>query len=610
MREASFGILLLGVVWGCDAGSTGSGGSTGGDDAAGANGPGSGASTGTFGTGGDGGGITGCTKCSSDLHAILDCDGNVLEVCPEDQGCGATGCVPACQSALENKSSIGCDYYSVDPDIISVGAGACFAAYIANTWGSPVTIQVERAGQTFDVSQFARIPSGSGQAITYAPLPNGELPPGEVAILFLARFGASLTDCPAGVTPAVTVEDAAVHGTGLGAAFRITTDAPTVAYDIFPYGGGQSAATSATLLLPTTVWDTNYVAVDAFRKSQVVFEAQPSIAIVAAEDATTVTINPTSAIVGGPGVVGTGANVPVSYTLNRGQILQFTQDAQLIGSPVQADKPIGMWGGATCLSVDVTDVACDSAHQQIPPVKALGSEYVGARYRNRFDGVEESPFWRMVGAVGGTTLTWEPSTPPGAPTALGVGQVAEFRAPGPFVVRSQDDDHPFYMSAHMTGCQSVSPDPFDCRGDPEFVNMIPSAQFLDGYTFFTDPTYPETNLVVVRRKTEAGFQDVTLDCAGVLTGWQPIGTSGEYELTRVDLVRGNFEPQGGCDNGRREITSSGPFGLTVWGWGSAATGGSFGFPSGGFYSQAVSYAYPAGASVQPINTVVVPPVPQ
>jgi hypothetical protein len=48
----------------------------------------------------------------------------------------------------------------------------------------------------------------------------------------------------------------------------------------------------------------------------------------------------------------------------------------------------------------------------------------------------------------------------------------------------------------------------------------------------------------------------------------------------------------------------------VWGWGSAATGGNFGFPDGGFYSQAVSYAYPAGASVQPINTVVVPPVPQ
>jgi len=44
-----------------------------------------------------------------------------------------------------------------------------------------------------------------------------------------------------------------------------------------------------------------------------------------------------------------------------------------------------------------------------------------------------------------------------------------------------------------------------------------------------------------------------------------------------------------------------PFGLTVWGWGSSAT-----FP---FSSTYVSYAYPAGASVKPINLVVVPAQP-
>ena len=46
----------------------------------------------------------------------------------------------------------------------------------------------------------------------------------------------------------------------------------------------------------------------------------------------------------------------------------------------------------------------------------------------------------------------------------------------------------------------------------------------------------------------------------------------------------------------------------MWGWGSAATGGTFLGDVG--YSQYVSYAYPAGASVQPINTVVVPPKPK
>jgi hypothetical protein len=189
---------------------------------------------------------------------------------------------------------------------------------------------------------------------------------------------------------------------------------------------------------------------------------------------------------------------------------------------------------------------------------------------------------------------------------LASGQLAQFPSSGGFSVKSQDAQHPFYMSAHMTGCATTNPSETDCRGDPEFVNVIATQQYLSSYVFFTDPTYSETDLVLVRKKGTAGFGDVTLDCAGVVGGWMPIGMAGEYEYTRVDLVTGNFQPQGMCDNGRHEIHSTGPFELIVWGWGSAATGGCFGFSCTGFYTQAVSYAYPAAASVQPINTVVVP----
>jgi hypothetical protein len=134
------------------------------------------------------------------------------------------------------------------------------------------------------------------------------------------------------------------------------------------------------------------------------------------------------------------------------------------------------------------------------------------------------------------------------------------------------------------------------------VNVIPARQYLNRYVFFADPTYPETNLVLVRGKAADGtYKDVELDCAGVVDGWEPIGTT-EYEYTRFDLVRDNFQMQGGCDNGRREIKSDGPFGLTVWGWGTAA--------SAPFVSTYVSYAYPGGASISPINDVVVPPEPR
>lgn len=526
-------------------------------------------------------------------------------------GSGGAGGAPDCQGA-EQKTSSGCDYYALMPDITFDARGGCYAAFVVNPWDEPVNVSVEYKGQALDASQFGYIPNGSGANMNYFPLQGASIPPGQIAILFLNRFGGSPlglnTNCPPGITPAINSFDAAPHGTTVGNAFHITTTAPVVAYDIYPYGGGQSALTSATLLLPTTSWGDNYIAVSAFGNGLPIGSA-PVLSIVAHQDGTSVTINPKVAITGGNGVAGTAANTPATYTIGKGQVLQFVQAAALDGSVIQANVPVGVWGGMTSLSIEAC--CADSAHQQIPPIRALGSEYAGVRYRNRYDGIEESVPWRLIGAVNGTQLTWEPSQPPGAPSTLELGQVAQFSSPGQFVVRSQDAEHPFYMGTHMTGAALYDPQQqnpsasADGRGDAEFVNVIPPGEYLDRYVFFTDPTYPETNLIIVRQKGTNGFEDVNLDCAGPLGGWQPLGSSGKYEYTRFDLVRGNFEPQGNCNNGRHEISSSVPFGLTVWGWGSAATGQQL----SGFYSQYVSYAYPGGASVAPINTVVVPPVP-
>src|SRR4029079_14442284 len=111
------------------------------------------------------------------------------------------------------------------------------------------------------------------------------------------------------------------------------------------------------------------------------------------------------------------------------------------------DKPIGMWASQACFNVPENTPYCDSAHQQIPHVGALGSEYVGVRYRNRLDaGPDEAPPWRITALVDGTKLDWQPSPPANAPTSLDAGDVAMFEAAGPFVVSSQDDKHPFYIA--------------------------------------------------------------------------------------------------------------------------------------------------------------------
>jgi hypothetical protein len=235
---------------------------------------------------------------------------------------------------------------------------------------------------------------------------------------------------------------------------------------------------------------------------------------------------------------------------------------------------------------------CDHGEQMVPPVKALGSEYVGVMWRPRVSG--DQAFWRIVGAVNGTMLTYSSNV--GGPTALAAGQSVTFITDQPFVVQSQDSSHPFILFSMMSGSSWSQLSNTAGYGDPDIVLSVPPQQYLSRYVFFADPTYPETNLVVVRSQNAGGgFDDVNLDCAGALTGWQPVGN---YEWTRIDLIRHDFVPQGNCSTGRHIMQSKSPFGLWVWGWGT---------PETSTPTVNVSYGYPAGMNVQPINQVVIQP---
>ena len=165
----------------------------------------------------------------------------------------------------------------------------------------------------------------------------------------------------------------------------------------------------------------------------------------------------------------------------------------------------------------------EHAEQQIPPVRALGNEYAVGTYRDRLPPYVEQRRYRIVGAVDGTALTFDPPIA-GAPSTIGIGASEELSSDAPFVVRSQDADHPFLVFAYMGGSEGIASQGGPAGyGDSEFVRVVPGAQYLKRYVFFTDPTYPETNLVVVRRAGATGFADVQLDCLGTLGGWQPIG---------------------------------------------------------------------------------------
>ena len=535
---------------------------------------------------------TNCTQCSADLHDVLTCGDNptVLQTCTGNTGCGPNGCIAACDAAAANKSSIGCDYYAIPADGWSTtynsggAAGNCFAAFVNNVWSTSLNVTLVWKGQTINGNNFAYLPQGNGSSLTYQKIPSTGIPPNSMAIVFLNDYAAGQgelkVNCPATVQAAVSTEDMVnPHLTGKEHAIEIKTDVPAVVYDIYPYGGATSYISSATLLLPTTAWDTNYVATTMGSSNTYSFPA--GIDLVAQQDGTSITLLPTSNITAAGGVGGATAGSPVTYSINKGETIHIMQVADgsgndLTGSVVQSNVPIGVWGEHFCMTQD-----------QPPP-------------------------WRIVGMVDGTTLTYDPPVS-GAPATVKEGQLVEFGAGATdFHVKSQDAQHPFYLAAHRPGydCDAAHQQipPIKALGDdyvaianeatyydvggPETVNVVPPAQYLNAYTFFTDPTYGYTEIALVRQKAgDNTFHDVTLDCLGAVSGWKAVGASGQYQYTHVDLSTAG-SGVGKCNNGLHTIKSDVPFGITVWG-----------------YDSASSYAYPAGASVKPINTVVVPPTP-
>lgn len=526
-------------------------------------------------------------RCSRDLHAVVDgCDDSrVIKECAPDQACGDGVCVPACDPVVSANRTTGCEFVALAPAPQLDTVGSCFAAFVTNTWSTPAGIEAEYDGASLDLMASARIVRTSGADVTYDPFP-GEIQPGEVAVLFLAQApsgGVDWTPCPDDV-PAAVMRNTGKSGTGRAPSFRIKTTAPVSAYSIYPFGGASSYVPSASLLLPLASWKTSYIVTSP--ADRYILGNVPTAGVVAAEDDTDVTVVPSVHIQGGHEVESAAKGVAQTYSLRRGEHLQFAQE--LTGTTISANKKIGVWAGHSCM-IFPTSCCCESEQLALLPVSSWGRHYVVVPHLSRVPGggAEEYHF-RLTGAVDGTVLTYEPSRPRGAPESLSAGESVLVTASAPFIVASQDGDHPFAVFAYMTGGMYANAEHGD--GDPEFTFVVPTEQYLDRYVFFVDPTYGNSQLVVVRAREEGKeFAPVVLDCAGPLDGWQPIGTAGQYEYTRIRVTK-NFAPQkvgsGTCSAGRHVIESTSPVAVTVWGTDAFA-----------------SYAYPGGAALRELNKI-------
>ncbi|MDF2692734.1 MAG: hypothetical protein K0S65_1117 [Labilithrix sp.] len=530
-------------------------------------------------------------QCSLDRRSVIQsCTGETVETCSPELACGGGVCQEPCAAAAADRSSNGCDFYFQAPRFTKIAPQSCYAAFIVNTSDAPATVSFELEGKALDLSK-AMYRTNPGDA-TLIPQ-TGPLAPGESAILFVSErdpdepapsFEIGYVGCPKGVVPA-TYRDPVPGGTGIGTSFHLTTNVPVGLSAIYPFGGAASYLPAATLLLPVKTWAKEHVVINGWEVGR---SGGPGAQIVAAEDDTEITIFPTRDIQNGIDVLGTPARVKATYRLDKGQHLQLVQADELTGSVVSSTKPTTIFGGHACADIPSNGAACDTLVQELPAFEQWGSEYVGVGYRPRLGNEHEPMPYRIVAARDGTRLDYDPAVPPGAPLTLNAGEAATFKTGtgDAFVVRTQDIEHPIYLAAYMSGADAsrggdTSYGAYGGRGDPEFVNVVPAGQYMNAYSFYADPTYAETSLVIVRAKTNGQFKDVWLECAGNLTGFRPIGARGDFEYVRVDLARehgpGDTFGTSVCQSGLQRMRSDGPFTATLWGWDAYA-----------------SYAYPGG----------------
>lgn len=544
------------------------------------------------------------STCTLDHRSVIDtCTGEIKETCAEDKACGAGICQEPCAAAAADNSSNGCDFYLQPPVRIARYSQSCFAAYVVNTSLKSVDLTLSVGADRIDLSTavYDQDPNDPTAVIRH----EGPVLPGATAIVYLsdqdpskpASGKAGAAPCPKGVTPATFVEPLP-NGTGRGKSFHLTTNAPVGLTSIYPAAGASSAITAATLLLPVPLWGKENMIVNGWSvvTNPLYFGGNgPSAQIVASVDDTHVTVYPKHAIQGSADVAATAEGIPISYQLNRGEVVQFDQIEELTGSIVVSNNPISIFGGHECALIPSNVGACDYLQQQLPALAQWGSEYAAIGYRSRFgDNGSEPMAYRIVAARDGTKLDYDPpQPPPGAPLELAAGELATFY-PGvgdAFVVRTQDADHPIYVAAHMTGGSTDETG----AGDSEFVNVVPTQQYQSAYSFYADPTYSDASLAIIRRKTDGAFKDVWLDCAGVLGDWKPIGVRGEYEWRRVELARargkGDSFGDATCGLGLHQMKSDGQFTATIWGW--------------DWY---VSYAYPGGMALRNVTTSSFAPV--
>ena len=529
------------------------------------------------------------TTCMGDV--VIRCtDGGYEEVmpCTGNTQCLNGMCQIICQAGKE--SNVGCEYWPVDLDNADVAISGGVSPRTAN----------------FAVVVSNVHPTATANIIIYKNDGNGEsiVAQGSVAARRLEIFNLGARN---------------VIGSMIGyKAFRLVSNQPVIAYQFNPMNNTEAAfSNDASLLLPTRVLDREYIAVtgDAIIGSSGNWGAFVTVVGISSLP-TQVTITVPNGIAFDPP---SGANVSgqqIRATLNRYQVLSVSSrpaagesslnpvqgGGNMSGTRVVADYPVAVYSGnvATLVPHGTGQTGyADHMEEQIFPLSSWGTQFVAARSLVRRPANPEPDYWRITASQNGTSLTYRPSRPSGAPATLNAGASMEFKTSLDFTVESTK---PIMLTHFLTSSNQVVTsgssstvcvvNQTDCSAqtgflsvcnsssgligtclpvsDPSMTLIPPIQQFRQDYVFLTPLDYATDFVNIVLPQGATAILD-----NNTVTGFTTIGTvSGvTYQKATVEV-----------SDGVHTLTTSAPAGVFVYG-----------------YDRDVSYGYPGGLNLGRIN---------
>lgn len=297
------------------------------------------------------------------------------------------------------------------------------------------------------------------------------------------------------VTPVIIPSAVAAHTNNVidNKGIHVTANAEVTVYGLnrIPF------TTDAYLGLPTDVLGTDYL---------VLTYGAGELGVVASQNSTIVTITPTVT------TLTRTAGVPFNITLNQGQTYELENSstaADLTGTSITSNKPIGVMGAVRCANIPPGAVYCDHICEMLPPTTTFGRKFATVPLKSRTNG----DTWRFMASENNTVVKIN-----------GVVQAPINR--GKFIEKILttqsiiESDKPILVAQYANG-SGFSGNP----GDP-FMMLIPSLeQFLAGYTLTTVSGYVAHYINIVAPNAVVGlltFDGVPLPASN----YTAIGTSG------------------------------------------------------------------------------------